>query len=101
MLSQLDWYYKRYKIVGILTATELYMLTDKSPDFKETYGFLDRLLASTKEGEDHLTTVSMGLHTLWNAKNGLIEMMKDPVPNPETVEMKEEYLRSRKGDGPK
>ena len=71
------------------------MLTDKSIGFKETYAFLDRLLNSMKEGEDHLTTVSMGLYSLWNAKNSLIEMMKDPVVNRETFEMKEEYLRSR------
>jgi len=38
----LNWYTKRGILSGIYTATELYMLTDKSTDFKSTWEFLDR-----------------------------------------------------------
>ncbi|KAG8376236.1 hypothetical protein BUALT_Bualt09G0042100 [Buddleja alternifolia] len=36
-----DWYVKRTVLGGIYSATELYMLTDTSPDFQDTWQFLD------------------------------------------------------------
>ncbi|KAL7096108.1 hypothetical protein ACP275_10G062700 [Erythranthe tilingii] len=36
-----DWYVKRTILGGIYSAAELYMLTDTSPDFQDTWEFLD------------------------------------------------------------
>ncbi|KAG6411623.1 hypothetical protein SASPL_129706 [Salvia splendens] len=36
-----DWYVKRTVLGGIYSTTELYMLTDNSPDFQDTWDFLD------------------------------------------------------------
>ncbi|KAL1547834.1 ubiquinone biosynthesis protein COQ9, mitochondrial-like [Salvia divinorum] len=36
-----DWYVKRTVLGGIYSTTELYMLTDNSPDFQDTWAFLD------------------------------------------------------------
>ncbi|KAL6496456.1 hypothetical protein OROGR_029714 [Orobanche gracilis] len=36
-----DWYLKRTILGGIYSVTELYMLTDTSPDFQNTWAFLD------------------------------------------------------------
>ncbi|XP_075502109.1 uncharacterized protein LOC142540094 [Primulina tabacum] len=37
----IDWYVKRTVLGGIYSTTELYMLTDTSPDFQNTWAFLD------------------------------------------------------------
>eukprot|EP01119_Soliformovum_irregulare_P012099 TRINITY_DN3123_c0_g1_i1.p1 TRINITY_DN3123_c0_g1~~TRINITY_DN3123_c0_g1_i1.p1 ORF type:complete len:294 (-),score=52.50 TRINITY_DN3123_c0_g1_i1:76-957(-) len=37
-----DWYTKRAGVLGIYTATELYMITDTSRGFESTWSFLDR-----------------------------------------------------------
>ncbi|XP_051114130.1 uncharacterized protein LOC127239831 [Andrographis paniculata] len=39
--ADIDWYVKRTVLGGIYSATELYMLTDNSPDFKDSWTFLD------------------------------------------------------------
>ncbi|KAL5724993.1 hypothetical protein ACHQM5_008190 [Ranunculus cassubicifolius] len=39
--SDVDWYLKRTALGGIYSATEIYMLTDNSPDFRDTWAFLD------------------------------------------------------------
>lgn len=39
-----SWYTKRASLSTIYAATELFMTTDKSPDFVETSEFLDRRL---------------------------------------------------------
>ncbi|PIA49327.1 hypothetical protein AQUCO_01300278v1 [Aquilegia coerulea] len=39
--SDVDWYLKRTAIGGLYSATEIYMLTDNSPDFLDTWTFLD------------------------------------------------------------
>ncbi|XP_015889066.3 uncharacterized protein LOC107423926 [Ziziphus jujuba] len=38
--SDIDWYVKRTVIGGIYSTTEIYMLTDNSPDFRDTWAFL-------------------------------------------------------------
>lgn len=40
--TDVDWYAKRTILGGIYSATELYMLTDASPDYRDTWTFLDR-----------------------------------------------------------
>ncbi|KAJ3016686.1 Ubiquinone biosynthesis protein coq9, mitochondrial, partial [Thoreauomyces humboldtii] len=42
--SDLNWYSKRTLLAGVYTSTELYMTQDRSPDFVETFKFLDRRL---------------------------------------------------------
>ncbi|KAL4297279.1 hypothetical protein GQ457_12G021860 [Hibiscus cannabinus] len=37
----LDWYVKRTVLGGIYSTTEIYMLTDSSPEFRDTWLFLD------------------------------------------------------------
>ncbi|KAH6828548.1 ubiquinone biosynthesis COQ9-like protein [Perilla frutescens var. hirtella] len=39
--TDVDWYVKRTVLGGIYSTTELYMLTDTSQDFQETWNFLD------------------------------------------------------------
>ncbi|KAJ4708773.1 putative Ubiquinone biosynthesis protein COQ9, mitochondrial [Melia azedarach] len=39
--SDIDWYVKRTVLGGIYSTTEIYMLTDSSPDFHDTWRFLD------------------------------------------------------------
>ncbi|KZV15106.1 hypothetical protein F511_37009 [Dorcoceras hygrometricum] len=40
----IDWYVKRTILGGIYSTTELYMLTDTSPDFQNTWAFLEGLV---------------------------------------------------------
>ncbi|XP_054899421.1 ubiquinone biosynthesis protein COQ9, mitochondrial isoform X1 [Poeciliopsis prolifica] len=39
--SQMNWYTKRAVLTGLYNATELVMLQDSSPDFQDTWTFLD------------------------------------------------------------
>ncbi|KAK6944720.1 COQ9 [Dillenia turbinata] len=39
--SDIDWYVKRTILGGIYSTTEVYMLTDSSPEFHDTWAFLD------------------------------------------------------------
>ncbi|KAJ4834723.1 hypothetical protein Tsubulata_007679 [Turnera subulata] len=39
--TDVDWYVKRTVLGGIYSTTEIYMLTDSSPDFRDTWQFLD------------------------------------------------------------
>merc|ERR1719244_2145250 len=40
--ADLNWYSKRMLLAGIISSTEVFMLQDTSPDFQETWKFLDR-----------------------------------------------------------
>lgn len=39
--NDIDWYVKRTILGGIYSTTEIYMLTDSSPDFRDTWAFLN------------------------------------------------------------
>ncbi|XP_013583583.1 PREDICTED: ubiquinone biosynthesis protein COQ9-B, mitochondrial-like [Brassica oleracea var. oleracea] len=39
--SDLDWYVKRTVLGGVYSTTEIYMLTDNSPEYRDTWAFLD------------------------------------------------------------
>ncbi|XP_060961618.1 uncharacterized protein LOC115705402 isoform X2 [Cannabis sativa] len=39
--SDIDWYVKRTVLGGIYSTTEIYMLTDSSTDFRDTWAFLN------------------------------------------------------------
>ena len=45
--TDLSWYTKRAILTGIYASTELFMLNDKSPDFQDTWAFLDRRVDET------------------------------------------------------
>ncbi|KAF8952687.1 Ubiquinone biosynthesis protein coq9, mitochondrial [Haplosporangium bisporale] len=40
--ADMNWYTKRASLMGVYTTTELYMTTDKTPNFQATQKFLDR-----------------------------------------------------------
>ncbi|TKY54403.1 Ubiquinone biosynthesis protein COQ9 [Spatholobus suberectus] len=52
--SDIDWYAKRTILGGIYSTTEIYMLTDGSPDFRDTWAFLD---ARVKDAFDLKKTI--------------------------------------------
>ncbi|RDX64398.1 Ubiquinone biosynthesis protein COQ9, mitochondrial, partial [Mucuna pruriens] len=52
--SEIDWYAKRTILGGIYSTTEIYMLTDSSPDFRDTWAFLD---ARVKDAFDLKKTI--------------------------------------------
>ena len=43
--ADLSWYSKRLLLAGVYSTTELYMLTDCSPGFADTWDALDRRMA--------------------------------------------------------
>ena len=45
--ADFNWYTKRAMLAKLYTTTQLYMLNDQSPDFADTWEFLDRRLVST------------------------------------------------------
>ncbi len=66
--TDITWYTKRGLIGGVYVSTELYMLTDKSEGFANTWDFLERRLqdvfvigGAMKNSEGLLNTVSTGL----------------------------------------
>ncbi|CAM9113260.1 unnamed protein product [Ectocarpus sp. 12 AP-2014] len=65
--TDLSWYGKRGIIAGMYASTELYMLTDKSEDLKDTWDFLDRLLLDYEilaSSPENAADVATGLSTV-------------------------------------
>ncbi|KAG5101542.1 hypothetical protein JHK84_046511 [Glycine max] len=58
--SDIDWYAKRTVLGGIYSTTEIYMLTDSSPDFRDTWAFLD---ARVKDAFDIKKTIQENSQT--------------------------------------
>ena len=53
--TNINWYTRRASVAAIYGMTELYMLQDKSPEFSETWAFLDRRIGDLeKMGEGRL-----------------------------------------------
>jgi len=40
--ADMNWYSKRMLLAGVISSTEVFMLQDTSPDYKDTWSFLDR-----------------------------------------------------------
>ena len=40
----LNWYSKRISLAAVMAATDVFMLQDNSPDFQDSWSFLDRRL---------------------------------------------------------
>mmetsp|Transcript_7510 Transcript_7510/g.13930 ORF Transcript_7510/g.13930 Transcript_7510/m.13930 type:complete len:132 (+) Transcript_7510:1-396(+) len=57
--TDLNWYSKRMLLAGVYTSSELFMLTDSSPEFEETWHYVDRsigrVLKLGKAGSDILS----------------------------------------------
>ena len=53
--TDINWYTRRATVAAVYSMTELFMIQDESPDFTETWAFLDRRLADLeKMGENRL-----------------------------------------------
>lgn len=90
--ARMDWYYSRYKLTGVILASELFMLTDRSDGFFETEGFVDRALDAIEQGEAIYSDIHETLYGLWVAKNAFTEMAKDPVIDRETQEVRDKVI---------
>ncbi|XP_027331726.1 ubiquinone biosynthesis protein COQ9, mitochondrial [Abrus precatorius] len=66
--SDIDWYAKRTILGGIYSTTEIYMLTDNSPDFRDTWAFLD---ARVKDAFDLKKTIQEAQHLAEAVTTGL------------------------------
>ncbi|KAH7443368.1 hypothetical protein KP509_02G031200 [Ceratopteris richardii] len=70
--SDIDWYAKRGILAAVYAATELYMLTDHSPGFRDTWSFLQRRVKdaldcgkTAREASQLAQTIGAGLgHSL-------------------------------------
>ncbi|KAG3115235.1 hypothetical protein PI124_g6791 [Phytophthora idaei] len=76
--TDLSWYTKRAILTGIYASTELFMLNDKSPNFQDTWAFLDRRVDETiqlAELPQNLNDVagmaSIGLQSVFSAVTSL------------------------------
>lgn len=99
--TDIPWYTKRAILTAIYASTELFMLNDKSPDFQETWKFLDRRVDETIQlGEvpqslnDALGMASIGLQSALSAVTSLASPMArqiisnfplSAIPNPITA----------------
>ncbi|GMF19173.1 unnamed protein product [Phytophthora lilii] len=76
--TDFSWYTKRAILTGIYASTELFMLNDKSPNFQDTWAFLDRRVDETIQlGElpqnlnDVAGMASIGLQSVFSAVTSL------------------------------
>jgi len=63
--SDIQWYVKRAAVGMVYTSCEFYMLTDNSPDFQDTWNFLDRRI-------DELVVLQSANSTITSAVQGLM-----------------------------
>ncbi len=89
--TDINWYTKRGLIGGVYVATELFMLTDKSPEYVDTWDFLERRLqdvmmvgGAIKESEHVLNVVATGFQAV---AMGLSSVMS-PVSSSKTTSTK-------------
>ncbi|EQC42336.1 hypothetical protein SDRG_00075 [Saprolegnia diclina VS20] len=95
--TDLSWYTKRAVLTGIYTATELFMLTDTSPNHEDTWCFLDRRVEEAialgevpQNAGDIAGMVSIGLQSLLSTAAALagplssqvVAQVAHTVPNP-------------------
>ncbi|DBA04023.1 TPA: hypothetical protein N0F65_009370 [Lagenidium giganteum] len=73
-----SWYTKRAVLLGIYASTELFMLSDQSPNFQETWAFLDRRVDETialgevpQTAGDVVGMVGLGVQSLFSAVTSL------------------------------
>lgn len=71
----------------IHALAELYMLTDKSPDFIATQEFIDRRIADFREFEKFSAYFGGFLRSGLVVKNSLLDILKEPIIDAETEKM--------------
>lgn len=72
--TDLNWYTKRGLLGSVYVATELYMTTDRSPGFENTWDFLDRRLADVQTFGRLPSEVQSALSTLGSAASQAFHM---------------------------
>ncbi|ETW00789.1 rpsU-divergently transcribed protein [Aphanomyces invadans] len=95
--TDMSWYTKRAVLTGVYTATELFMLSDHSPNHEETWKFLDRRIEEAialgdipNNAQDVAGMVSIGIQSLLSTAAALagpvtqqvVQQVGQHVPNP-------------------
>jgi len=84
----MDWYKERVKILGMFVSSELFMLTDRSLDYKNTMDFVDRRIENLRNIEND---PSMAFGESFDiAKNCILEMFNPSVASEEFTDIREE-----------
>lgn len=61
----MNWYTKRAVLTGLYNTTELVMLQDSSPDFQDTWTFLDNRIQDVV----NMATTAKQVQRSWNKTN--------------------------------
>ncbi|KAG9413682.1 Ubiquinone biosynthesis protein coq9, mitochondrial [Aphanomyces cochlioides] len=95
--TDMSWYTKRAVLTGVYTSTELFMLTDQSPNHEETWRFLDRRIEEAialgelpNNAQDVAGMLSIGVQSLLSTAAALagplthqvVTQVSQHVPNP-------------------
>lgn len=72
-----NWYTKRALLAGVYTATELYMLSDGSPEFADTWAYLGRMIDDVVAAGKQLGRAGGQLEGGWQA---VMEVLKNMRP---------------------
>lgn len=87
-----NWYTKRGTLSSVYVATELYMIQDRSKDYKDTWEFLENRLNNVrKAGEASTTAQDIGLAI----NKGLLSLASVFFPEPSYKESSAEYEKAR------
>jgi len=70
-----SWYTKRALLTGVYISTELFMLTDRSKDYKETWEFLDRRLADFVCADERQQDVEQMLGTVTSSLSSFVSTL--------------------------
>jgi ubiquinone biosynthesis protein COQ9 len=73
--DQLHWYTNRTLLSGVYVSTELYMLTDRSPQYSSTWIFLQRRLQNTEKIAQLPSQAHVGIQYAANVGAMIFERM--------------------------
>ncbi|RPB06790.1 ubiquinone biosynthesis protein COQ9 [Morchella conica CCBAS932] len=74
----MNWYTKRATLSGVYASTELFMTQDTSPDFEETWKFLDRRLDDVKSLGSSVSNISSYLDFTAHAFSNVLRSKSVP-----------------------
>ncbi|KAF7100899.1 hypothetical protein CFC21_102342 [Triticum aestivum] len=77
--SDIDWYVKRTVLGGIYSASEVYMLTDNSPEFHDTWTFVNRGIKDALDLQKSYKEVAYLTETLGAGIGGSIQGVLNKV----------------------
>ncbi|KAF7095153.1 hypothetical protein CFC21_097377, partial [Triticum aestivum] len=77
--SDIDWYVKRTVLGGIYSASEVYMLTDNSPEFHDTWTFVNRRIKDALDLQKSYKEVAYLTETLGAGIGGSIQGVLNKV----------------------